>query len=73
MAQSVSLAEIRSVNTTRQSWLDTIIKGDCVAALEALPANSVDVIFADPPYNLQLGGDLARPDQSMVDAVNDGQ
>lgn len=75
MAQSVSksvpLAEIRSVTATRQSWLDTIIKGDCVAALEALPANSIDVIFADPPYNLQLGGDLARPDQSMVDAVND--
>jgi modification methylase len=71
MARSVSLSGISAVNATRQSWLDTIIKGDCVAALEALPANSVDVIFADPPYNLQLGGDLARPDQSMVDAVND--
>ncbi|OCW55637.1 site-specific DNA-methyltransferase [Hoeflea olei] len=71
MAHPVSLAEIRSVSDSRQSWLDTIIKGDCVAALEALPSNSVDVIFADPPYNLQLGGDLARPDQSMVDAVND--
>lgn len=71
MARSVSLSEIPGVNATRQSWLDTIIKGDCVAALEALPANSVDVIFADPPYNLQLGGDLARPDQSVVDAVND--
>jgi DNA modification methylase len=47
-----------TVKATRQSWLDTIIKGDCVAALEALPENSVDVIFADPPYNLQLGGDL---------------
>jgi len=71
MARSVSLSGISAVNATRQSWLDTIIKGDCVAALEALPSNSVDVIFADPPYNLQLGGDLARPDQSMVDAVND--
>jgi modification methylase len=71
MARSVSLSGISAVNATRQSWLDTIIKGDCVAALEALPENSVDVIFADPPYNLQLGGDLARPDQSMVDAVND--
>jgi modification methylase len=71
MARSVSLSGISAVNATRQSWLDTIIKGDCVAALEALPANSIDVIFADPPYNLQLGGDLARPDQSMVDAVND--
>lgn len=51
--------------------LDTIIKGDCVAELSKLPANSVDVIFADPPYNLQLAGDLHRPDQSMVDAVDD--
>ncbi|OLP54435.1 modification methylase [Rhizobium rhizosphaerae] len=54
-----------------QSWLDTIIKGDCVAALEALPDHSVDMIFADPPYNLQLGGALHRPDQSLVDAVDD--
>lgn len=52
-------------------WVDSIIKGDCVAALEALPANSVDVVFADPPYNLQLGGDLSRPDQSVVDACDD--
>ncbi|WP_350332873.1 site-specific DNA-methyltransferase [Coralliovum pocilloporae] len=52
-------------------WVDTIIKGDCVAALEKLPPKSVDVIFADPPYNLQLAGDLHRPDQSKVDAVND--
>jgi modification methylase len=58
MARPVSLSGISAVNATRQSWLDTIIKGDCVAALEALPENSVDVIFADPPYNLQLGGDL---------------
>lgn len=52
-------------------WLNSILKGDCVAALEALPDNSVDLIFADPPYNLQLNGDLHRPDQSMVDAVDD--
>ncbi len=52
-------------------FLNSIIKGDCVAALEALPEHSVDVIFADPPYNLQLGGDLHRPDQSRVDAVTD--
>lgn len=52
-------------------WMNSIIKGDCVAALEALPANSVDVVFADPPYNLQLGGDLLRPDHSLVDAVDD--
>jgi modification methylase len=51
--------------------LDTIIEGDCIAALERLPAQSVDLVFADPPYNLQLGGDLQRPDNSMVDAVDD--
>ncbi|MFC5584051.1 site-specific DNA-methyltransferase [Nitratireductor kimnyeongensis] len=55
----------------KAEWLDTIIKGDCVAALDRLPEKSVDVIFADPPYNLQLGGDLHRPDQSRVDAVDD--
>ncbi|MGN8152313.1 site-specific DNA-methyltransferase [Agrobacterium sp. 22094] len=53
------------------AWKDSIIKGDCVAALEALPSRSVDAIFADPPYNLQLGGTLHRPDQSLVDAVDD--
>ncbi|TKT81161.1 site-specific DNA-methyltransferase [Aquamicrobium sp. LC103] len=52
-------------------WLNTILKGDCVAALNRLPENSVDVVFADPPYNLQLEGNLHRPDQSLVDAVDD--
>ncbi|SFJ67971.1 site-specific DNA-methyltransferase [Jannaschia pohangensis] len=51
--------------------LDTIMSGDCVAAMNALPAESVDLIFADPPYNLQLRGDLHRPDNSRVDAVDD--
>lgn len=51
--------------------LDTIIKGDCIDMMRGLPAASVDMIFADPPYNLQLGGDLHRPDGSTVDAVND--
>ncbi|MFC7053588.1 site-specific DNA-methyltransferase [Hansschlegelia quercus] len=51
--------------------LDTILIGDCVAELEKLPPASVDLVFADPPYNLQLQGDLRRPDQSLVDAVDD--
>ena len=51
-------------------WLDTIMKGDCVAAMDRLPEKSVDLVFADPPYNLQLNGDLHRPDQSKVDAVD---
>lgn len=53
------------------AWIDRILKGDCVAALDRLPDHSVDVVFADPPYNLQLAGDLHRPDQSKVDAVDD--
>ena len=48
-----------------------IIPGDCIAAMRSLPSASVDMVFADPPYNLQLGGDLARPDGSHVDAVTD--
>jgi modification methylase len=51
--------------------LDSIIMQDCITAMRALPAKSVDLIFADPPYNLQLGGDLSRPDGSHVDAVTD--
>jgi len=47
-----------------------ILAGDCVTAMNALPENSIDLIFADPPYNLQLKGDLHRPDSSKVDAVN---
>lgn len=69
MSHVLSLAEARSVRAN--GWIDTIIRGDCVSALEALPDQSVDVIFADPPYNLQLGGTLHRPDQSLVDAVDD--
>ncbi|HEX7919521.1 MAG TPA: DNA methyltransferase, partial [Bradyrhizobium sp.] len=48
-----------------------IVIGDCVAELSKLQAGSVDLVFADPPYNLQLKGDLKRPDESHVDAVND--
>jgi modification methylase len=50
---------------------DTILIGDCIETLGALPAESADLIFADPPYNLQLEGALSRPDQSIVDAVDD--
>lgn len=50
---------------------ETIINGDCIEELKKLPEKSVDLVFADPPYNLQLGGDLLRPDNSKVDAVDD--
>ncbi len=53
------------------SFLNNVTVGDSIALMEKLPAGSVDVIFADPPYNLQLQGALQRPDQSDVDAVDD--
>lgn len=51
--------------------LDRILKGDCVETMAGLPDASVDLIFADPPYNLQLKDELLRPDNSKVDAVTD--
>jgi modification methylase len=51
--------------------LDTILQGDCVAVLDQLPAQSVDLIFADPPYNLQLKNELHRPDMTRVNGVED--
>lgn len=52
--------------------LDQILRGDCIELLASLPAASVDLVFADPPYNLQLSQELYRPNQTKVDAVNDG-
>lgn len=51
--------------------IDQIIAGDCVEVMNSLPEGSVDLIFADPPYNLQLKGALHRPDNSKVDACDD--
>jgi modification methylase len=51
--------------------IDKVLRGDCIEVLRSLPDASVDMVFADPPYNLQLGGDLLRPDNSKVDAVDD--
>ena len=50
--------------------IDQIIEAECVDAMQALPDESVDLGFADPPYNLQLGGELHRPDNSRVNAVD---
>lgn len=63
----------RPIATEREEVLplDQILMGDCIAALRSLPDKSVDMVFADPPYNLQLGGELFRPDGSHVDAVTD--
>lgn len=51
--------------------LDQILQGDCIEVLSSLPEKSVDLIFADPPYNLQLRQELWRPNMTRVDAVDD--
>jgi modification methylase len=72
MVLSRSGASVRAPRVSLD-WPQTahILIGDCVAEMAKLPAASVDLVFADPPYNLQLQGDLKRPDDSRVDAVND--
>jgi modification methylase len=50
--------------------VDAVLEGDCLTLLAGLPPASIDVVFADPPYNLQLAGELYRPDQSRVDGVD---
>ncbi len=50
---------------------NVILQGDCAELMRSLPQESVDLVFADPPYNLQLANKLTRPDQSLVDAVDD--
>ncbi len=51
--------------------IDTIVQGDCIEVMDSLPERSVDLIFADPPYNLQLAQELWRPNMTKVDAVDD--
>src|ERR1043165_4469935 len=51
--------------------VDRVIEGDCIEVMNALSEGCADLIFADPPYNLQLEGELRRPDNSKVDAVDD--
>ncbi|MFA6218442.1 MAG: site-specific DNA-methyltransferase [Erythrobacter sp.] len=71
-AKSRAQAVVKPVATPKELLpLGQIIPGDCVEAMRSIPTASVDLVFADPPYNLQLGGDLARPDGSHVDAVTD--
>ena len=54
-----------------KSYLNRVVVGDCIEKMNKLPPESVDLIFADPPYNLQLNGDLERPDQTKVDGVKE--
>ena len=57
--------------TAKSRPTERILVGDCIESMNSLPECSVDLIFADPPYNLQLKNELHRPDNSRVDAVND--
>jgi modification methylase len=56
---------------TIEKFINRTLIGDCVEQMNKLPAESIDLIFADPPYNLQLNGELSRPDQTKVNGVND--
>ena len=67
--RGASVRAPRAVSESREA--QRIVVGDCVAEMAKLTAGSVDLVFADPPYNLQLQGDLKRPDDSRVDAVDD--
>src|SRR6266568_1121211 len=72
MVESRRGASARAPRTKFESESSArVVVGDCVAEMSKLQAGSVDLLFADPPYNLQLKGDLKRPDESHVDAVND--
>lgn len=64
-------APARARNAVRAELpLGQILRGDCIEEMRKLPSASIDMIFADPPYNLQLGGDLFRPEGGRVDAVD---
>ncbi|MCZ8186700.1 MAG: DNA methyltransferase [Beijerinckiaceae bacterium] len=65
------LASRAGLSFQNHPFRDQILNEDCLEALARLPEASVDLVFADPPYNLQLAGALTRPDQSLVDAVDD--
>ncbi|MFZ5618116.1 MAG: site-specific DNA-methyltransferase [Pseudomonadota bacterium] len=69
--RSAGAKSIRAPFRNPLDQLDKIIAGDSIDVLRSLPDNFADLVFADPPYNLQLGGDLTRPDNSRVDGVDD--
>lgn len=71
MLRTARTAPVAAAEEAQRLPIDSILVGDCIDQMNALPAGSVDLIFADPPYNLQLDQGLTRPDQSKVDAVDD--
>jgi modification methylase len=64
-------AQIAGMGGVDHGLVEGVIEGDCLDLMAALPEASVDLVFADPPYNLQLSGELHRPDNSRVDGVED--
>ncbi|WP_394020710.1 site-specific DNA-methyltransferase [Xanthobacter pseudotagetidis] len=70
-APSLAAHDIVPAGAPARLARDQVIVGDSIAEMARLPEKSVDLVFADPPYNLQLGGELKRPDESRVDAVDD--
>ncbi|MCS7190037.1 MAG: site-specific DNA-methyltransferase [Fimbriimonadales bacterium] len=62
---------MRSGSEQITEWLNQVIHGDCIEVMQRMPERSVDVIFADPPYYLQLKQPLYRPNLTRVDAVDD--
>ena len=71
VTESPGRSRVRPNAKAKELPVDTILEGDCIAEMARLPDKSVDMIFADPPYNLQLGGDLFRPEGGKVDACDD--
>ena len=59
------------MSSKQQLKVNRILEGNSIDVMKSLPAGSVDAVFADPPYNLQLDGELLRPNNSKVDAVDD--
>lgn len=69
---SKTAAKTKTAKTAAPALKTNVIySGDCISVMNSLPEKSVDLVFADPPYNLQLGGELHRPDNSRVDGVDD--
>ncbi|MFY8076385.1 MAG: DNA methyltransferase, partial [Sphingorhabdus lacus] len=69
--EKIRPATVKTATPQADLPLNQILKMDCIEAMRTLPDACIDMVFADPPYNLQLGGDLLRPDNSKVDAVDD--
>ena len=63
--------KIRAGQVGQSLVRDVIMQGDCVAQLARIPDQAIDLVFADPPYNLQLAGELLRPNNTIVDGVDD--